>query len=67
MELDRANAEAEALFLAHALVACDHCGRRFRREALRKHRSGCTASRPFAQPLGRKGATGTVGGVREWR
>ena len=53
-ELDAANVESERVFFAHALVPCEHCGRRFRRDALRKHRVSCTASRPFAKPLARQ-------------
>ena len=53
-ELDAANVESERVFFEHALVPCEHCGRRFRRDALRKHRVSCTASRPFAKPLARQ-------------
>ena len=64
-ELDAANVESERVFFEHALVPCEHCGRRFRRDALRKHRVSCTASRPFSKPLARQ----TEGRVKvsNWR
>ncbi len=64
-ELDAANVESERVFFEHALVPCEHCGRRFRRDALRKHRVSCTASRPFSKPLARQGPERVK--VSNWR
>ena len=65
-ELDAANVESERVFFEHALVPCEHCGRRFRRDALRKHRVSCTAARPFSKPLARQTTEGRVK-VSNWR
>ena len=65
--LDARNVESERVFFAHALVSCEHCGRRFRRDALRKHRVSCTASRPFARPPGMRSSADSSVKVSNWR
>ncbi|KAH8098161.1 hypothetical protein JL720_1089 [Aureococcus anophagefferens] len=52
--LEVANDASQAVYFAHALAECEHCKRRFKKPALRKHRRACTAPRPFAPPIARR-------------
>ena len=52
--LEVANDASQEVYFAHALAECEHCKRRFKKAALRKHRRACTAARPFAPPIARR-------------
>ena len=52
--LEVANDASQEVYFAHALAECEHCKRRFKKPALRKHRRACTAARPFAPPIARR-------------